>query len=217
MDFSTRCLKNAPPEGPRRRACLQAGVALALALAAGCGPAAAANAELLALRVEQDGDGGVYLSARVRFDLAPAIEQALLKGIPLHFMAEADILRTRRYWMNARVAAEQRYWRLAYQPLTRRWRVNASSEPLDAPGRQASLAQTFDTLTEALAAVQHISHWRVAETDQIRAGARHTLRFRFLLDTSQLPRALQLGTAGQAQWRLAVERRIDLTPEASHE
>lgn len=190
---------------------------MALALAAWRLPAAAmaAAAELLALRVAPDEDGGLILSARVRFALTPAIEQALHKGIPMHFMAEADILRARRYWRDARVAAERRYWRLAYQPLTRRWRVNASSEPLDSPGRAASLAQSFDTLTEALAAVQNISHWRVAQAEQIRAGARHTLRFRFQLDAARLPRALQLGTAGQAQWRLAVERRIDLTPEAA--
>ena len=39
------------------------------------------------------------------------------------------------------------------------------------------------------------------------------LRFRFRLDGSQLPRTLQLGSVGQPDWVVSVERRIDLTQE----
>ena len=47
----------------------------------------------------------------------------------------------------------------------------------------------------------------------LESGARYTLRFRFRLDASQLPRTLQLGTVGQSDWAVSVERRIDLTQE----
>ena len=84
-------------------------------------PASAAT--LAELRTRREADGSLLLTARVRFALAPALEQALLKGVPLHFMAEAVVLRSRWYWRDRRLAARQCYWRLAYLPLMRRWRV----------------------------------------------------------------------------------------------
>ena len=84
-------------------------------------PAWAENAELTALRVEHS-DEGLFLTARVDFTLSPVVEDALHKGIPVHFVAEADVLRERWYWYDRNVASAQRYMRVAYQPLTRRWR-----------------------------------------------------------------------------------------------
>lgn len=176
--------------------------------------ARADNAQLTSLRVEQS-DEGVFLTARVDFSLSPVVEDALLKGIPLHFVAEADVMRERWYWYDRNVATARRYMRVAYQPLTRRWRLNTSSEPLVNTGLGVSLAQTYDSLPEALAAVQRIGRWKVATPAELEGGGRHILRFRFRLDGSQLPRTLQLGTLGQPDWVIAVERRVDLTRELS--
>ena len=71
-------------------------------------PAQPANAATLAeLRTRREADGSLLLTARVRFALAPALEQALLKGVPLHFMAEAVVLRSRWYWRDRRLAARR--------------------------------------------------------------------------------------------------------------
>ena len=52
------------------------------------GPGAGRRAEVTQLRVERT-DEGVLLSATVRFELPPVVEDALAKGIPMFFVAEA--------------------------------------------------------------------------------------------------------------------------------
>lgn len=176
-------------------------------------PAQPASAATLAeLRTRREADGSLLLTARVRFALAPALEQALLKGVPLHFMAEAVVLRSRWYWRDRRLAARQCYWRLAYLPLMRRWRVLISSQPLagvEAPRSETTTARLFDTLDEALDAVQRVSHWRIMNAAHFEPGRRHTLRFHYLLQDEGLPRPLQ------AAERIEVQRDMDLTPEGA--
>ena len=75
------------------------------------------------LRVER-ADDGIYLSASLKLEIAPSVEDALSKGIPLIFVAEAEIYRERWYWTDKRVAQASRVMRLAFQPLTRRWRLS---------------------------------------------------------------------------------------------
>ena len=176
------------------------------------GAARAVPAELTALRVERAEDG-LFLTAGVDFALSPAVEDALLKGIAVHFVAEAEVLRERWYWTDQTVARAQRHMRVSYQPLTRRWRLNTSSEPLANTGLGVSLGQSYDSLDEVMSAVRRVGRWRIAGPDDLDGDGRHTLRFRFRLDGSQLPRALQLGSAGQSDWVVSVERRIDLTRE----
>ena len=55
----------------------------------------------------------VLLSATVNFHLSTAVEDALLKGVAMIFVAEADVFRERWYWMNKRVAGAERHMRLA--------------------------------------------------------------------------------------------------------
>jgi hypothetical protein len=176
------------------------------------GPAGAQNAELAALRVDRQ-DDGLFLTARVDFRLSSLVEDALRKGIPIHFVAEAEIKRERWYWYDQTVASVQRHMRVTYQPLTRRWRLNSSSEPLVNAGLGVSLAQNYDTLEEVTSALQRIGRWKIAEPQELSADGRHTLHFRFRLDGRQLPRALQLGSVGQSAWVVSVERQIDLSGE----
>jgi hypothetical protein len=189
-------------------------MALALCLLLGVSTAhAAPPVELTELQTEQT-DDGLTLSARLRFDLPAAVEDALNKGIAVHFTASAEVMRERWYWTDQKIASAQRYMRLAYQPLTRRWRLNVSSQPIINASLSMALAQHYDTLDEALAAIQRIARWRIATVTELERGGRQTVRFRFQLDASQLPRTLQIGVMGDADWALAVERSIDLTQEA---
>lgn len=169
-------------------------------------------AELEELRVESV-DGELVLYAQMDFSLAPSVQDALEKGIPLHFVADARITRERWYWADAVLAHATRYTRLAYQPLTRRWRVSNSGEPITGTALGLGLTQHYDSLDEALGAVQRIAGWKIATDEQLAGGGRQMLQFRFRLDASQLPRTFQLGTAGQSDWHLSIERRIDLSSE----
>ena len=162
--------------------------------------------ELTQFNVER-GDDGVYLSTVVRFDLPAVVEDALLKGIPMFFVAEADIYLSRWYWADKRVANATRTIRLAYQPLTRRWRVNIVSGLINnSAGLRATLNQNYDTLPEALSAVQRLSRWRIADNSEVEPDVTHKLEFSFSLDLSQLPRPFQIGVAGQKDWMISAQQ-----------
>ena len=180
---------------------------LCVLLLAGAGwraaPAQIHLAEVTQLKVART-EEGVQLSAAVRFELPQVVEDALDKGIPMYFLAEATIYRDRWYWYDKRVAFATRHFRLSYQPLTRRWRLQASSAPIGSSG--LVLGQTFDTRDEALAAVQRISGWRIADAGALDPDSTHTVDFRFRLDVSQLPRPFQIGAVGQADWIILAVR-----------
>ena len=164
------------------------------------------------MRLERN-DEGVFLSASVQFDLPPLVEEAASKGIPVFFVAEAELLRDRWYWYDQRKSLVRRYMRLAYQPLTRPWRLQVSSAPLGAAGLGVSLGQTHDSLSDAMAAVQRIGRWKIAESAVIESDNRYNVEFRFSLDMSQLPRPIQLGASGRGDWSLAASRNMRLVME----
>lgn len=215
--FITRYWKNVAFEGkPGALGRLLLSVWTALLLTSAWAPAAA-GADISQLRVER-GEDGVYLSAAIAFDLPAPIEDALLKGIPMFFVAEADIYRDRWYWTDARVASAARTVRLAYQPLTRRWRVNVASGLItSSSGLRATLNQNYETLPEALSAVRRIARWRIADPQEVSPDASHKIEFSFRLDLSQLPRPFQIGIAGQRDWDVSgqVRERLRLEPAAA--
>lgn len=207
--FITPCSKNSRSEWPRWLNWL-----LGLCLAwAGWLPlrAQAEGAEVTQLQLERSGEA-VLLSASIQFELPQAVEEALLKGIPVIFVAEADVFRERWYWTNKKVVSAQRHMRLAYQPLTRRWRLHIAAGVFT-PGPGMALTQSFETLPDALAAVQRISRWKIADGSDLEPGQRHLLEFRFRLDASQLPRPLQIGTLGDTDWSLSASASRTLPAE----
>ena len=209
MAFITHSLKNAALNAIARFV-LVACVCLLMAPR----PSAAAPTEITRLRVER-ADDGVYLSANVRFDLPAVVEDALLKGIAIFFVVEADIYRDRWYWTDPRVASAARTLRLAYQPLTGRWRVNIVSGLItSSSGLRATLNQNYETLPEALSAIQRLTRWKIAEASEIEADANYALDLNFRLDLSQLPRPFQIGVAGQRDWTISAQLKdqLRLTP-----
>jgi len=171
-------------------------------------------AELSAFELERGGDE-LSLTAQLQFELSSTVEEALLKGIPMVFVAETELLRERWYWYDKTVATSSRHFRLAFQPLTRRWRLNISSGAANATGQGLALNQSFDTLQQALTAIKRISRWRVAGTNELDPALRYRFEFRFRLDLGQLPRPFQIGAIGQSEWDISVVRSEMLTPEAN--
>ena len=78
-----------------------------------------------------------------------------------------------------------KYIRLAYQPLTRRWRINVSPEPIGNVGLGVSITQNFDSLDAALQALQR-----------------------------QVPRPFQIGIVGNSEWNLSATRTYRLNPDS---
>ncbi|WP_434057716.1 DUF4390 domain-containing protein [Acidovorax cavernicola] len=211
-------MKN-PRRTDGRRSILLAGLLLVWALWMALFPAAATaqgrpgGATITQMRLEQ-ADDGVYLSAAVQFELPVLVEDVLDKGIAIYFVAEAEVFQERWYWTDRKVAQVARHMRLAYQPLTRRWRLNVSPVPITgAASFGISLNQNFDSLGDALEAIKRIGRLRLGDAAEIGDEPLHQVTFRFRLDTSQLPRPFQIGVVGQADWNIAAERTARLPLE----
>lgn len=172
------------------------------------------SVELQGLRVERQ-EGALVLSGKWHYELSASMQEALLKGIALHFVSEVDITRERWYFYDKRVARAERYMRLSYLPLTRRWRLNVSNQPISVNGLGVSLGQTFDTLEDATTTMQRLSQWRVASLSDIDPDVVHTLEMKFKLDLNQLPRPLQIGATGANDWILSFTKRMPLVVEPS--
>lgn len=197
MDFSTLCWKSACRS--LARAALAVLVLWGHSWAAAEGP----NAEIVRLAAERS-DGGVFVSAQMRLELAPAVEEALQKGVAVHFVAQAQLLRDRWYWTDKRIATATRQMRLTYQPLTQQWKLSQTQ----GAGARSGLAlnQNFDTLAETLQAMTRLSRWKIADNVDMDPDARHYVEFSFKLDSSELPRPLQIGILGQSDWSLSVNK-----------
>jgi hypothetical protein len=162
-------------------------------------PAASVQVKKFELSSEAD---GLYLSAQLSLVLSTAMVDALNKGVPLYFLATAQVVKERWYWRDAVLVQANRHLRLVYQPLTRRWRVNASASPLATSGLGVSLSQHFDNLDEALASMGRFAHWGIASAEQLARLEGHNVQFSFEIDNKQLPRPFLIGPSGNVDWTL---------------
>ena len=164
------------------------------------------------LKLERQ-DDALVLSVQLDLELPFVVEDALLKGIPVYFVASAEVMRERWYWTNKRVASAQRHIRLSYHPLTRRWRINSGPGELSDTSQGLTLNQSFETLADAMRTIRRISYWKIADLAAIEAGGRHVVEFSFQLDAAQLPRPLQMGTQGLSDWQISLTAVQVLGPE----
>jgi len=162
------------------------------------------------MALQRTGDG-LYLTARLNLQLARAVEDALLKGVPLYFVWRADVMRDRWYWTDKRVASAVRTWRLVHQPLTGRWRLSLATDVgsgSGGAGLQYALHQNFDSLQAALAGVSRVARWRLASASRLDPESDERVEWRFQLDLGLLPRPFQIGVANQNEWLIDVGREL---------
>ncbi len=158
-------------------------------------PAASAQGvELKTLSVERQ-EGDLVLEFSTRLSLSPAIEDALRRGVPMYFTAQAAVYRNRWYWRDERLTRASRTWRLAYQPLTANWRLSTGG-----------LSQGYGSLSEALAPLTRVTGWPLLDGERLDIGSRYYVEFSFKLDNSQLPQPMQIDLGGD--WKLGVERSL---------
>lgn len=162
-------------------------------------PASAQGVELALLKTSR-AEGGLNLDFAARITLPRAAEDALMRGVPIYFVAEASLFRGRWYWRDERVARVSRSWRVAFQPLTSSWRVSL-----------AGLNQTYASLPEALTAASRSAGWRLADLSQIDPDKAYYVDFSYRLDSTQLPGPMQFGLGG-GDWALGINRDLRVDP-----
>lgn len=136
-------------------------------------------------------DDGYALSAEFTLDLGSRLEEAVTRGVPLYFVLEFDLTRPRWYWSNEHVAARKLEYRLAFNALTRQYRLSVGG-----------LHQNFATLGEALRVISHIVTLPVADKAAVKPGETYQAALRLSLDRGQLPKPLQLDAFANRDWQL---------------
>lgn len=139
--------------------------------------------------------GEYFLSASFELDLNPTLEEALNRGVPLHFVVEFELILPRWYTLylwNRRVAGYEQRYRLSYNALTRQYRVSLGA-----------LHQSFDTLEDALILVGRFTRRRVFSAEALGTGKVYEAQIRMRLDTGQLPKPFQIDAIGSRDWNLS--------------
>jgi hypothetical protein len=180
-DFSTRCFN------ALERALLLAVCILMLVM-----PASAANESVSVQSAELKLAGDSWmLNADFNLQLNRTQEEALKKGVTLHFVTDFELERVRSWWLNETLAEANRIGRLNYSPLTRRFQV----ETLE--GYKA-----YDTLHEALAGLGHLEDWAVAPKKMLKPGERYLAAVRMRLDLGLLSKPLQINALATGKWEV---------------
>ena len=183
----------ARPHDPTRRRALRA--AAALVMVASIAVLRAAEPEITSFDLVSN-EEGLLLSYNINMELSRGVDEALSKAVPLFFVAEVDVFRSRFYWRDQRISQAVRRWRIVFQPLTGTYRVTFDG----------GLSQNYATRSDAFAAISRSARWKVAEPGQLEDGNRYYVEFNYRLDTTQLPRPMQIGIGGQADWAMSVQK-----------
>lgn len=118
-------------------------------------------------------------------------EEALTKGIPLHFVTEARLQRVRSWWFNKDLAVASRIGRLNYSPLTRRYQV----ETVDG-------FKAYDTLADALTELGRIENWVITQSKTLKPDNDYVAAIRMRLDRGQLSKPLQINALASGKWEV---------------
>lgn len=169
---------------------------LAATLAGLAPPAQAQGVELPQISARRE-DGAVVLDVVAVLTLSHAVEDALRRGVPVYFVAQATVYHPRWWWRDEKVARVARSWRLSFQPLTSQWRVSLGG-----------FSQSYASLDEALQSITRLGRWRLTEPGAVENEGRYYVEFSYKLDASQLPRPMQLELAAQSEWQIGVERTV---------
>lgn len=186
MVFFTPCCAR-PDPAFRWLAVLLLGCWLAVA-----GSALAGDKSVVKQASIQAAPQGYVLDADIDVVLNPTLEDALTKGINLHFLLELEVTRPRNWWFDESIAEPVRKMRIYYHLLLRRYVVETGYS-----------TQTVATLSEALALLGRVGDWQILERGALKAGQQYQARLRLRLNTAQLPKPLSIGAVTGDKWELA--------------
>jgi len=168
-----------------------------IGLACAFGAAVAAAEEIRITSVDiVPVEEALLLDADFDFEFTSRLEDALKQGIPLYFVVEFDLTRSRWYWFDEVVAKRTQKLRLWYHALTRQYRLSSGN-----------LHQAFESLREAQGALSHLRGWNVAERSQVQADVVYKASLRMRLDTTELPKPFQVSALANRDWKLSSDWR----------
>ena len=150
-------------------------------------------------------DDGYEIVADFKITLPATILDALKRGVALNFVSELTLTRSRWYWFDSAVIQNEQQTKLSYNALTQQYRIS-----------RGTLFQGFSNLESALRVLGHQSSTPVSidvlgggsgyVAKLLRSETRFTCYAQMRLDTSQLPKPLQVNALTNSDWSLESER-----------
>ena len=153
-------------------------------------------------------DEGYQFNADVEITLNPMLERSLEKGIVLYFVSELNLLDSRWYWLDEKVARSKQREALSYYALTRQYRLS-----------RGSLSQSFSTLKEALQVLGRLRNRPIVANSELNQDIEYVAELRVWLDLSRLPKPFQVEALSSKEWNLSsdtLEWSVKLPAQKTH-
>jgi len=191
MDFSSQYL-SAPANPPRRTRDIFYLLITGCFLV--CSLVQAAKADGINVRsVDVEAvEEGYLLNADFDLELTPKLLDAVSHGVSLDFVLAFDLWRSRAWWFDETLIHFQEHRRLSFVPVTRMYRLNIGTS-----------YETFTNLKDALKALAHVHAVTAAEKQALMKGQRYEASLSLGLDTSLLPKPLQIESLSTGDWQLS--------------
>ncbi len=138
-------------------------------------------------------EDGYRLTTAFSFELTHALEDALMRGVPLYFTTQVEISRPRWYWFDHTAVSATRTVRISYNLLTRQYRASIDG----------NLHRNFTRLEDMLALLRRPGRWTIADLSALNAGVAYTVSVQMGLDIAQLPKPIQVSAISSGDWKLS--------------
>jgi len=133
---------------------------------------------------------GYRLSASYAVSLTYAAQQALTLGVPLYFVSEFLLTRSRWYWLDEEIFHGEQTVKLSHNALTRQYRIS-----------RGALYQNFASFEDALNMLSRQNSAAIP-AELLKKDDNYTAAVRFRLDVEQLPLPLQVNALTGKDWAL---------------
>lgn len=141
-------------------------------------------------------DDVYQLDARLQLVLSSDALEALNSGVPLTIELQTQVIRARRFYIDALEAELAVRFELEYRPLSQRYLVRNLNS-----GEQSS----FATLYSALNNLGRITSLPIIDDRLLDADSTYRMRVRAMLQTQQYPAPLRLLFFWRSEWHLQSE------------
>lgn len=135
------------------------------------------------------------LSADVEVSFDDAIEAAVNKGVPLHFLIEFQVVSPHKYWFDDEIVTVTRSVVLSYHALSRQYLVTRGSHQ-----------KSFETLNEAEQELMEIDDWKVLDKSLVEKNETYNAALLVRLDQTKLPKAIQVDAISSEKWNLTSQK-----------
>ena len=156
---------------------------------------AATNCITIKLADLQLVDDFYLLNAEISIDFDAEIEEAINKGVPLHFLIEFQVVSPRKYWFDDEIITTTNRVVLSYHALTKQYLVNRETHQ-----------KSFETLDEAVDELLQLTDLKVFEKVLIEKDANYKAALLMRLDQAKLPKAIQVDAIASEKWNITSQK-----------